>query len=163
MGAQSYPALCDPMDCSPSASSVHGILQASILEWVAIPTPVDLPDPGIKLTSPALAGGFFTTEPSEKPLSLHTPFFIALITAHRIIIPCKWYWPKQGLFLYHRGLTAKTPPHPFPSRCTIFIKSTLRTLRCWQQSVSLGVHLPPYLPARSTVGWWHALLPLPYP
>ena len=30
--------LCDPMDCSPLASSVHGILQARILEWVAIPS-----------------------------------------------------------------------------------------------------------------------------
>ena len=29
--------LCDPMDCSPPSSSVHGILQATILEWVAIP------------------------------------------------------------------------------------------------------------------------------
>ena len=28
---------CDPMDCSPPGSSVHGILQARILEWVAIP------------------------------------------------------------------------------------------------------------------------------
>ena len=34
--AQSCPTLCDPMDCSPPASSVHGILQARILEWVAI-------------------------------------------------------------------------------------------------------------------------------
>ena len=34
---QSYPTLCDPMDCSPRGSSVHGILQARILEWVAIP------------------------------------------------------------------------------------------------------------------------------
>ncbi|CAN0162690.1 unnamed protein product [Rangifer tarandus platyrhynchus] len=34
--AQSCPALCDPTDCSPSISSVHGILQAKILEWVAI-------------------------------------------------------------------------------------------------------------------------------
>ena len=33
---QSCPTLCDPMDCSPSGSSVHGILQARILEWVAI-------------------------------------------------------------------------------------------------------------------------------
>ena len=31
------PTLCDPMDCSPSGSSVHGISQARILEWVAIP------------------------------------------------------------------------------------------------------------------------------
>ena len=35
--AQSCLTLCDPMDCSPPGSSVHGILQARILEWVAIP------------------------------------------------------------------------------------------------------------------------------
>ena len=34
--AQSCPIVCDPMDCSPPGSSVHGILQARILEWVAI-------------------------------------------------------------------------------------------------------------------------------
>jgi len=34
---QSCPTLWDPMDCSPPGSSVHGILQARILEWVAIP------------------------------------------------------------------------------------------------------------------------------
>ena len=63
-GHQSCPALCDPMDCSRPGSSVHGILQARIQEWVACPPPRDLPDPGIEpasLTSPALAGGFFTT------------------------------------------------------------------------------------------------------
>ena len=36
-GAQSSPSLCDPIDCGPPGSSVHGILQARILEWVAIP------------------------------------------------------------------------------------------------------------------------------
>ena len=35
---QSCPTLCDPMDCSPPGSSVHGILQAIILEWVAMPS-----------------------------------------------------------------------------------------------------------------------------
>ena len=34
--AQSCPTLCDPVDCSPPRSSVHGVLQARILEWVAI-------------------------------------------------------------------------------------------------------------------------------
>ena len=33
---QSFPTLCDPIDCSPPGSSVHGILQARILEWVAL-------------------------------------------------------------------------------------------------------------------------------
>ena len=35
--AQSCPTLCDPVNCSPPGFSVHGILQAGILEWVAIP------------------------------------------------------------------------------------------------------------------------------
>ena len=37
LGVQSYPTLRNPMDCSPPGSSVHGILQARILEWVAMP------------------------------------------------------------------------------------------------------------------------------
>ena len=58
---QSCLTLCDPTDCSPPGSSVHGILQARILEGVAI-SPGDLSDPGIKPASPvspALAGKFF--------------------------------------------------------------------------------------------------------
>ena len=48
---QSCPTLCDPMDCRPPGSSVHGTLQARILEWVAMPPPGDLPELGISLTS----------------------------------------------------------------------------------------------------------------
>ena len=49
-------SVCDSMDCSPSGSSVHGISQARILEWVALPfhSPGDLPDSGVKPVSPAL-------------------------------------------------------------------------------------------------------------
>ena len=36
--AQSCPTLCDPVDCSPPGSSLHGILQARILEWAAMPS-----------------------------------------------------------------------------------------------------------------------------
>ena len=36
LAAQSYPTLCEPRDCSPPGSFVHGILQVRILEWVAI-------------------------------------------------------------------------------------------------------------------------------
>ena len=45
---QSCPTLCDPMDCSPPASSVHGILQARILEWAAISSSGGLPTQGSK-------------------------------------------------------------------------------------------------------------------
>ena len=61
---QSCPTLCDPMECNLPGSSVHGILQARTLEWVAISSSRDLPDLGIEpmsFMSPAMAGGFFTT------------------------------------------------------------------------------------------------------
>ena len=45
---------CPTMDCSLPGSSVHGISQARILEWVAISSPGYLPNPGIKPVSPAL-------------------------------------------------------------------------------------------------------------
>ena len=51
---QSCPTLCNPMDCSPPGFSVHGILLARTLEWVAILFSRDLPDPGIEPRSPAL-------------------------------------------------------------------------------------------------------------
>ena len=42
------------MDYSPPGSSILGILQARIQEWVTFPSPGDLPDPGIEPGSPAL-------------------------------------------------------------------------------------------------------------
>ena len=61
---QSCPTLCDSMDHSPPGSSVHGILQARILEWVAMPAFRRSSQPRDQthiFMSPALAGGFFTT------------------------------------------------------------------------------------------------------
>ena len=64
--AQSCSILCHPVDCSPPGSSVHGISQARILEWAAIPSPGDLPNSGIDLPCPALAGGSLTTEQATR-------------------------------------------------------------------------------------------------
>ena len=64
MNAKSYLTLSDPVDSSQPGSSVHGISQARILEWVVISSSRDLPNPGIRpasLESPALGRGFFTT------------------------------------------------------------------------------------------------------
>ena len=61
--AQSCLNLCNPMDCSLSGSSVHGIFQARILEWVAIFSSGDFPDLGIEPASPVsseFVGRFFT-------------------------------------------------------------------------------------------------------
>ena len=62
------------MDCGPPGLSVHGISQARILEWAATSFSRDLPDPGVERVSPALAGGFFTSEPPGKPSPLLVPF-----------------------------------------------------------------------------------------
>ena len=51
---QSCPALCNPMDYSPLGSSVHGILQARMLEQVAMSSSRGLPDPGIESVSLSL-------------------------------------------------------------------------------------------------------------
>ena len=67
---QLCPVLCNPMDCSPPGSSVHGIFHSEYWSGLPFPSPGDLPDPGMEpasLVSPALTGGFFTTEPSENP------------------------------------------------------------------------------------------------
>ena len=65
--AQSCRTLCDPMDCSLPGFSVHGIPQARILEWVAIPFSRNLPDPGIKPGSSCTAGRLFTVWATRKP------------------------------------------------------------------------------------------------
>ena len=65
--SQSCLTLCSPMDCSPPGSSVHGILQARILEWVDISSPGDLPDPGIELGPPVLQADSLPSEPLGKP------------------------------------------------------------------------------------------------
>jgi len=57
---QSCLTLCDPMDCSPPGSSVHGILQARILEWVAMPSSRGSSQPKDRTQVSRIVGGFFT-------------------------------------------------------------------------------------------------------
>ena len=57
------------MDCSPPVSSVQGIFQARILEWVAIPFCRDLPDQGIEPRSNALQTDSLPSKPPEKPVN----------------------------------------------------------------------------------------------
>ena len=60
--SQFCPTLCDRMDYT-----VHGILQARILERVPFPSPGDLPNPGFKPRSPSLQGESLAVEPQGKP------------------------------------------------------------------------------------------------
>ena len=63
--AQSCLILFDPLDCSPPGSSV-GFPRQEYWNELPFPSLWDLPDLGIEYRSPALAGGFFTTEPPER-------------------------------------------------------------------------------------------------
>ena len=58
--AQSCSTLCKPMDCSPPDSSVHGILQAQILEWVAMPSSRGSSQPRDQTQVSHISGRFFT-------------------------------------------------------------------------------------------------------
>ena len=66
---QSCPTLCDPLDCSLPGSSVHGIFQARILEWLAISFSRGSSWPKDRSHVPCIAGRFFTAEPPGKPNS----------------------------------------------------------------------------------------------
>ena len=82
MRAQSCPTLWDPMDCSLLGSSVHEILQARILEWVAISSSREgLPDPGNEPASPALGSKFFTTELTKK---------LKILLKKKKLLDCTW-------------------------------------------------------------------------
>ena len=65
--AQLCPTLWNPMDCSLTGSSIHGISQARILEWVAISPSRGSSKPRDRSGIPCLEGGLFTTEPLGKP------------------------------------------------------------------------------------------------
>ena len=59
--------LSNPMDCSPPGSSVHGILQARILEWAAMPSSRGSSQPRVEPRSPALQADSLPTELQGKP------------------------------------------------------------------------------------------------
>ena len=80
------------MDCSPPGCSVHGILQASILPF---PSAGDLPNPGIK---PALAGRFFTIEPSGKPENGTTNMQKEKIRIYHMVLWNRGYWCELVVF-----------------------------------------------------------------
>ena len=114
LSLQSYPALCHPMGCSPPGSSVHGILQARILEWIAIPFSRGSSQSRDWTRVFCIAGRFFTTEPLGKPLSqlqvhiyflffgfLGKPFWLDLFKWVFSGIFCGWvYFDVEYNFLY---------------------------------------------------------------
>ena len=66
--AQSCPTLCNPMDCSPPGSSVHGILQKRILEWVVVPFSRGSSKPRDRTQASCIVGKFFTVWATREAL-----------------------------------------------------------------------------------------------
>ena len=65
--AQLCPALCDPMDCSPPGSSVHGIHHQEYRSGLPFCSPGNFPDPGIEPGSPVLQADSLPPEPPVEP------------------------------------------------------------------------------------------------
>ena len=59
---QSCPTLCNPLDCSPSGSSIHGTLQARIVEWTVMPSSRGSSQLRDRTQVSCIAGGFFRTK-----------------------------------------------------------------------------------------------------
>jgi len=106
------PTLCDPMDCSPPGSSVHGISQARILEWVAMSSSRGSSQPRDQTCVSCIAGRFFIDRPLGKPTpalaplhnsQLHWPYFVLTPGANKplaehpdgwfvLLITAVWGW-----------------------------------------------------------------------
>ena len=81
--------LCEPMHYSPLGSSVHGILQARILEWVAMPSSRASSRPGDQIQVSCITGRFFIDEPRRKPKDYYGP------AKHTREVTCKVsFWSK---------------------------------------------------------------------
>ena len=112
---QSCLTLCDPVDCSPPGSSVHGILQARILEWVAISSSMGSSQPRDQthLMPPTLAGGFFTTSTTWE--ALVEPVLLlpgtATLGLSSSAIPCRG---RRSAMALGNTASAKTDPPERP-------------------------------------------------
>ena len=104
--------LSGPIDCSPPSSSVHGILQARILECLAISSSRGSSQPGkepVSLTSLTLVGGFFTPSATWEAS-------ILCVTPRKIIALGKLD-PSQAPGFQHQGGPAAIPGVPSSGAC----------------------------------------------
>ena len=130
--AQSCSTVHDPMDCRVPASSVHGISQARIVDWLPFPLPVDLPDRGkriaVELVGP-LGTPLGSVQASRPPASssLSCPSHTVCSPAHFLAVT-GFPYPTTGTAVAYRGahlrgrgravyntFRAAPPPPPIPT------------------------------------------------
>ena len=124
---QSCPTLCNPLDAAHQAPLSIGSSRQEYWSGLPCPSPGDLPKPGIEsvsFMSPALAGGFFTTEPPGKPLFSSVQFSSVAQSCLTLCNPMNRSTP--GLPVHHQlseftqtyvhqVSDAIQPSHPLPS------------------------------------------------
>ena len=147
--SQSCPTLCNPIDCSPSGSSVHGILWARILEWVVIPFSRGFPEPGIEPRFPELKADSL---PSDPP----SDFLVkASSQPSSCLRSCSWLW-----------LEINTPPGTLTNPSgPLMLPGTPKAFLDSLPSAFLGQLFYTFSPQTFhtssfilTLSWWHRFL-----
>ena len=113
--------LCNPMNCSSPSSSVHEIFQERIWEWDPWPPPGDLRNPGtehMSLTSPALAGGFYT-----RSATWEAPIYVSNSIENMII--AKEMWMGNFKHLTCQSETNHSFSLSIPTNFNIFITKSI--------------------------------------
>ena len=128
---QLCPILCDPVDCSPPGSSVHGILQARILKWVAISYSRGSSQPRDETRVSRIAGRFFTIWATREAIKLIPVYLITggnKASKHYKILP---FEVRQSLKLAESGRRLYL--------CYMFCVWTLGRFKCiWSHSLCSG-------------------------
>ena len=115
--AQSCPTLCDPMDHSPLGSSIHGILQARTLEWVAISFSRASSQPRNRTWVSHMAGELFTVQAAREAhrIGVFLVEEVQSVFQHEGERPCedtRRRWPSENR--EERGHQKPRPPPPRP-------------------------------------------------
>ena len=117
---QSCPALCNPMASSPPGSSVHGILQARILEWVAMPLCRGSSQPRAGTQVSQTAGGFFTVRATREAQGHSKPCLIPLVIRTRSQAACS-----PSSVVLHEACILELPGRSEKSRCLGYLSNQL--------------------------------------
>ena len=145
--AKSCPTLCDPMDCSLPASLTRGCSRQKYWSVLPYPSPADLPKPGIKTTSPVLAGRFF--------------FFVCLFV---FCLFCFFFWQVDSLPLSHLGSPHCATPvlSRTPATGYMWLLSNQNMTQSywdmWSRKCILDVNNLVILKKKSKIFWWFLYL-----
>ena len=129
---QSYQTLCDTMDCRPPGSSVHRILQARLLEWVAMPSSTGSSQP--RDPTHSSHGSWSPTSPAPAGRLSHSATWKAqnpMDGRPNTSLPC------VHLALQHSDAAAPHSPGPLPLRLTAFTDreipdTSAQKVRLWE-------------------------------